>query len=173
MLPIEIFRHCPRCGSKIDKHALNPLECKYCDFTYFFNPTVAAGAFIHDDAGRVLFVIRAKEPSKGLLGVPGGFIDPGETAEEALSREVREEVNLEIIDVRFLCSSPNHYLYREVTYPVCDLMFTARAIAPETAEALDGVASFVWHYPATLTDDELAFPSLKNARRLLLKGGKS
>jgi len=148
--------------------AVNPLACVDCGFTYFFNPTVAAGAFISDEQGKMLFVRRAKDPAKGLLGVPGGFIDVGESAEEALRREVREEVNLEIVQIRFVCSCPNYYHYRDVTYPVCDLMFAAVAINPHTAQALDGVDAFEWHHPASVSDIELAFPSIRMARGMLV-----
>lgn len=47
------------------------------------------------DGDRVLLVLRGKEPSKGLWSVPGGRVEPGETALEAARREIREETGLE------------------------------------------------------------------------------
>lgn len=168
MQPLHLFRHCPACGAAVTP-GRNPLSCGGCGATYFFNPTVAAGAYIHNAAGECLLVRRAKEPAKGLFGLPGGFIDIGETAEEALHREVREEVGVEIADVRYLCSCPNMYVYRGVTYPVCDLIFTATAINPETVQALDGVAGYEWRGLNEVTEDELAFPSMKLGLRTLLE----
>lgn len=169
MQPLHQFRHCPRCAAGVPTGA-NPLACPACGFTYFFNPTVAAAAYIFDPRRRVLFIRRAKEPAKGLLAVPGGFIDIGETAEDALRREVREEVGIAVADVRFLCSCPNEYPYRGVTYPVCDLIFTATTPDPDAAKAKSEVAGIEWRRPEDVTEAELAFPSLKLGLRLIREG---
>jgi ADP-ribose pyrophosphatase YjhB (NUDIX family) len=163
MLPSELFRFCPRCG--VTRDATNvgqiPLRCGACGLTFFFNPSVAAAAWVHDPQGRVLLIRRAKEPAAGKFAIPGGFLDIGETAEEGLRREVREEVGLEIDRLRFFASYPNLYHYRDVTYPVLDLVFLADAIKPEEAQALDAVAGIEWKLPADVDPEELAFPSLK------------
>jgi ADP-ribose pyrophosphatase YjhB (NUDIX family) len=52
------------------------------------------GAVIRDDAGRLLLVRRGHEPDRGLWSVPGGRVEPDETDEEAVVREVREETGL-------------------------------------------------------------------------------
>jgi len=168
MLPVELFRHCPRCGSELPNRA-NPLHCPACGLRYFFNPTCAAAGFLRDDDGRTLFIRRAKEPAKGKLAVPGGFIDIGETAEEALRRETLEEVGVTIADIRYVCSCTNLYPYAGVLYPVVDVIFTARAVNPEAAEPLDGVAGLAWLRPAEVNEGELAFPSLMKAWKLLKK----
>jgi ADP-ribose pyrophosphatase YjhB (NUDIX family) len=169
MLPAELFRFCPRCGAAARPGAVGqaPFRCPACDLTYFFNPAVAAGAWVFDRAGRVLLVRRAHDPQKGMFGLPGGFLDAGEGAVEGLRREVREEVGLEVDGVAFLASVPNRYEYRGVTYPVVDLIFTAEAVAPETARPLDGVAGVEWHRPADIDPAELAFPSMKETVGLL------
>ncbi len=84
----------------------------------------------------MLLIRRAKEPAKGKLAPPGGFIDVGETAEQGVRREVREEVGIELDHIHFLCSQPNQYFYKEVTYPVLDFFFTARALNADGAAAL-------------------------------------
>ena len=164
MFPAELFRFCPRCGAA--RAAANvgqiPLRCEACGLVFFFNPTVSAAAFVFDSLGRALFIRRAHEPAKGKLGIPGGFGDIGETAEAAVRREVREEVGLEVENVVFLGSFPNDYHYREVTYPVVDLVFTASAIEPESARSLDGVLGLEWHRPADVDANELAFPSIRH-----------
>ena len=100
-----------------------------------------------------------------------GAVVDGEHAiaqnEDALRREIREEVGIEIEDVRFLMTSPNFYLYKGVTYPVCDLLFLGRALAPESARALDGVAGLEWRTLESLDEGEFAFESMRAALRRL------
>lgn len=161
--PIECFRCCPKCGQPVRRAATNAIQCPACGFLYHFNPVVAVGALIVNDEGRMLWIRRAKEPAKGKLGLPGGFADVGETAEEALRREVREEVNLELGPLEFLCTCPNQYAYEDVTYPVLDLFYTARPCAAESVAALDDVESFCWLKPQEVRPEGIAFPSVKVA----------
>ena len=55
-----------------------------------------AGAVVRDTSGRVLLVLRANEPSRGMWSIPGGRIEPGESARAAAVREVREETGLDV-----------------------------------------------------------------------------
>ena len=54
------------------------------------------GAVIKDPAGRLLLIKRGHEPGAGLWSLPGGRIEPGETHQQALAREVLEETNLRV-----------------------------------------------------------------------------
>jgi len=163
--PWQIFRFCPRCGAEraaTSQHAA-PFRCDACQFLYFFNPAVAVAALILRDDGKALFIRRAKDPAKGRLALVGGFVDIGESAEHALRREVHEEVQLELDELRFISSHPNDYPYQDTIYPVVDLIFVARTPDHGRAEALDGVASFEWLDPHTIELEDLAFPSMRDA----------
>jgi 8-oxo-dGTP pyrophosphatase MutT (NUDIX family) len=162
--PWRLFAHCPRCGATQDQRDA-PFRCRACGFTYFFNTATAVAGLLRRDDGRVLFIRRAKEPAKGALGLPGGFVDPGESAEEALRREVREEVGLEIASVRYLSSHANTYAYAGVRYPTLDLFYDVVPIAPDTAQALDAVDALVWDDPLTVDLDGIAFESMRAALR--------
>jgi NAD+ diphosphatase len=162
--PALFFHHCPKCGAKQQSSpAGNVFVCAACDFRLFFNPAVAIAVFIRRDDDRALFIHRAKDPGKGRLAPPGGFIDFGETAENAAHREIREEVGLELTELEFLCSQPNTYHYADVTYPVLDCFFTARAVNADAATALDDVAKFEWLDPRTVAPEAMAFPSMQAA----------
>jgi 8-oxo-dGTP diphosphatase len=60
------------------------------------------GAIMNDDDGRLLLILRGHEPGKGLWSVPGGRIEPGETDQQAVVREVFEETGLEVACGRLL-----------------------------------------------------------------------
>jgi len=55
------------------------------------------GAIITGPGGRLLLIRRGKEPEAGRWSLPGGRIEPGETDEQALVREVREETGLQVV----------------------------------------------------------------------------
>jgi ADP-ribose pyrophosphatase YjhB (NUDIX family) len=54
----------------------------------------AVGAVVRGADGRLLLILRGKEPAKGCWSLPGGRVEPGETHEEAVVREVAEETGL-------------------------------------------------------------------------------
>jgi ADP-ribose pyrophosphatase YjhB (NUDIX family) len=161
--PRALFRCCPRCGASLAGTGANPLACGACGFAYFFNPTVSAAGILVGPDGRALFIRRAHDPAKGALALAGGFVDAGERPEDALCREVREEVGVDLADVGYLCSLPNRYPYRGVTYHVIDLVFTARVLNSAEARPLDGATAVEWHDPRTLDPGSLAFPSMRVA----------
>jgi len=65
---------------------------------YPAQPLVGVGAVVVNETGdRVLVVRRAREPSRGLWSIPGGLLELGETLQEAVVREVREECGVDIV----------------------------------------------------------------------------
>jgi ADP-ribose pyrophosphatase YjhB (NUDIX family) len=108
-----------------------------------------------------------------MLSIPGGFVDIGETAEDGLRRELREEVNLEVTALEFLCTQPNVYHYQGVTYPVLDLFFVTEAVPGHVAAALEDVESLCWLDPAEVAPEEIAFPSVREGLRRFLAGRAS
>jgi NADH pyrophosphatase NudC (nudix superfamily) len=163
--PRATFRFCPSCGQK----ALAPsegryFECSTCGYRLYHNTTVAVAPLIFCD-DKLLLVRRARDPHRGKLGVPGGFVDAGESAEAALRRELDEELKLRISAFSYFGGWPNQYPYRGITYDVLDLYFLVRTSGRLQIEPSE-VQSVEWHDPWELSDTELAFPSLRAALAL-------
>ena len=134
------FRYCPKCGSGDMQFNGKKLFCRACGFTYFFNTATAVCALIQDTQGRLLVVTRAQNPGQGTLDLPGGFVDPGETTEQALHREIQEELGVNITHCQYFASAPNTYPYRGVKYPTCDNAFQCQIDHPECIQATDDIS---------------------------------
>lgn len=136
---INDLNYCPICKSQNIKNILNPKSqgsnistrkwfCPDCGFDLYCNIAAAVGLILYDDEQNVLFEVRAKEPRKGFIVIPGGFVDADERAEEAVLREAREEIGLEISekDLTYLTTFPNTYEYKSIVYKTCDMFFSAK-----------------------------------------------
>lgn len=162
----RVFRYCPKCGAAALKFVGPKLvRCEACGFELFLNAAAAVAGLIFDKQGRLLLVVRAREPGKGKWDLPGGFADPGESAEAALRREVREELDLEITSLRYLHSEPNVYEYSGVRYATVDLGFVCAVADVSRARAAEGeIETVVFERPEEIEPDRLAFAS---TRRLI------
>jgi ADP-ribose pyrophosphatase YjhB (NUDIX family) len=91
----ERHSHCGYCGAPFPSGAAWPRTCANCGQVSYLNPLPVAVALVPVDGG-LLVVRRAIEPGRGRLALPGGYINFGETWQEACAREVREETGLAI-----------------------------------------------------------------------------
>ena len=111
--PENVISYCPKCGSdEFVFEGERSFLCGKCKFNFFINSAAAVAVLMVNDKGQLLLTKRAFEPQKGMLDLPGGFVDPGETVEEAAVREVKEELNLDVHHLRYLISQCNEYEYR-------------------------------------------------------------
>lgn len=159
------FSRCPRCASaKLELHEERRYGCPECGFVYFHNVATGAGVWLLS-GGELLLLKRGKEPGRGLYTIPGGFVDPGESAEEATVRECREEIGLEIAagQLSYLTSAPNYYTYREIPYVTCDIFFWAEI--PAFHAEVDGTEATekLLIAPDRIDESILAFPSTRAA----------
>lgn len=120
------MKTCPVCRKLTLEYKKNHWVCGDCGFDLYNNVAAAVGLILYTEDNQVLLEKRAKEPRKGFLALPGGFIDADESAEFACVREVKEEIGLDVIesDINFVGTSPNTYAYKNITYKTCDMFFS-------------------------------------------------
>jgi NAD+ diphosphatase len=166
---------CPHCGlSGYQYHDGKYWFCPSCQFTYYHNVASSASVILEID-GSFLMLVRNRNPRKGMLGVPGGFVDPDERAEDAAIRECREETGLEADSLSFVGSWPNEYIYKDVTYKTCDLYFSARLTGTFESLNLDSreVAAFRLVSPEDIDSAPIAFESARKAILAYLENRKN
>lgn len=168
---LEKFAYCPVCGSKhFAEHNAKSKQCENCGFTYYLNPSAATAAFIINSRGELLVERRGKEPAKGTLDLPGGFIDNDETAEEGVAREILEETGLKVTSARYMFSLPNIYLYSGMTIHTLDIFF--RCTVEEGAEpvAADDAAECLWLPLSEIHTEQFGLRSIRQALYMFLQG---
>ncbi len=145
MHPLSKFHFCPVCGSaRFVANSDKSKKCADCGFEYFLNASAANVAFILNARSELLVVTRKKEPAQGTLDLPGGFADIGETAEEGVMREVREETGLEVTALRYLFSRPNSYPYSGFEVKTLDSFYLCQVRDADSARPHDDAADLQW-----------------------------
>ncbi len=155
------FRFCPRCATPLQSlHRYDRVRpvCPACDFVHFADPKVAVIALVIAGSA-VLLVRRAVDPGKGLWSLPGGYMDAGEMPDEAVRREVREEVGLAIDVGALIAIFPMENGAGRRTGIV--LAYTAAVVGANLhVQAEDDVSEAGWFGPKEIPNN-LAFDSTK------------
>ncbi len=160
----EAYQYCPHCGAANPAPGTAPFRCLHCEHTVFFGPVAAVGGIVTRDDGNALFLRRARDPGKGKWGLPGGFIDQGETVEHALAREVKEETGLEVSSSVYLTSFPNEYAYRGYIASVIDVFYICQVSDPSNIVLEEAeLDQFQWCEPDEALLANLAFESNRRA----------
>jgi ADP-ribose pyrophosphatase YjhB (NUDIX family) len=158
---LEQTRHCPRCGAAPEVRLPRSLHCPSCGLRAYFNPKPVACVIARDAAGGVVLVRRAHEPGAGRWSMPGGFVDLGESVEDAARREVREELEADV-ELGGLVG-----VYSSGEDRVVVIVYAARLDGePRTTDEVTEVRAFA---PDDLPWAELAFTSDELALRDVLR----
>ena len=98
------YEYCPYCGVELETRYVfgdDRRVCPQCAFVQFKDPKVAVIGFV-TVGDEILLIRRGVEPAKGQWALPGGYMDAGEMPRGALSRELREEVGIDVHPGEFL-----------------------------------------------------------------------
>lgn len=98
-------RFCGRCGIPLKtKTTERAKECPQCGQLHF--PRLAPAIIVLVERGNQLLLARSRHFMPGMYSVLAGFVEPGESLEEAVIREIREEVGIEVKDITYFSSQP-------------------------------------------------------------------
>ena len=153
----EPFRFCPLCGADLPAPERDGgTRCPSCGRIWYRNPAPTVGVVLVRD-GRALVTVRAGDPEKGRIDVPGGFLAPEEDALEGLRREVREELGVEIEVEEEDCTSFATHRYGDDGIVVLAIGFVGRIVEGEP-QPNDDVADVRWITADELDDVDFAWP---------------
>jgi len=169
--PLALFRYCPVCGSsKFIAKQENAKICENCGFNYYINPSAAVAAFIINKEGELLVGRRAHDPAKGTLDLPGGFVALEETGEEAVKREIKEELNLTVTKAEMIFTIPNRYRWSGMTIPTLDLFYHCEVENLDELKPLDDVVETFFIKLDYIHPEDFGLASIREAISLYQEG---
>ncbi|MCP4178597.1 MAG: NUDIX domain-containing protein [bacterium] len=155
--------YCPKCGYQtFEPDTEKSFRCSKCSFQFFLNTAAAVTAIIKNSKGEILFTVRKHDPVKGTLDLPGGFSEYGETGEEALKREIKEELNIELTDITYFKTLPNIYKYAYVVYNTLDLIYNCTTQSMTDIKPSDDVSDYKFIHLDNVNIDDIGLISVKN-----------
>jgi NAD+ diphosphatase len=161
--PSKIIQYCPKCGSHdFLFDGIKRFSCSACKFIYYINAATAVCGIIELPDNRIILTRRKHEPQEGMLDLPGGFVDIMERAEDALIREIKEELNLEIPHPEFFSTFPNEYNFKGISYFTCDLAFIIQLTEMPELKPADDVSEAIFTHPKEIKFETIGFSSIKN-----------
>lgn len=154
---------CPVCGQKTTAQNSRFYLCPKGHHLYI-KPVPCNAAIFENKQGQILLIKRKYDPGKDKFDLPGGFIEPNETIEESLVREIKEELGIKIQDYEYLGSYFDRYLFKGMNYYTLAAVFACK-LKKEVVQALDDVGEIVFVDKKKLPFGKFAFESIEKAIR--------
>lgn len=126
---------CEVCGTKLGQTSELVWHCSKCSAHRYANPKPCVDIALFDENNHVLMAVRAVDPDKGKMDLPGGFMEIDETLEQALYREVEEELGLAPEDFTkpvYVSSRTHDYEFEGGIHKNIVMLFCARLNAPKS-----------------------------------------
>jgi NADH pyrophosphatase NudC (nudix superfamily) len=162
---LKAYKHCIYCGGSVSI-SRNKITCQHCHKARFVNPSPAVTALLLRN-DEILLVKRAVDPSKDKWDLPGGFIDLNENYENAIQREMQEELGIKIKSLTYFNSVIERYLYQEVNEYVLVVNFLAVSESEEFKPD-DDIADAKYFNLNEALQLELAFPTVEKVIKDLI-----
>lgn len=168
---LDQYKFCFKCGGQLEFQEKNLLICKSCGYHNYINPIAANGAVLENEQGEILLVVRKVDPQKGMLDVPGGFVDLDENVEESMKRELIEELGFSPKNLKYYTSYPDEYFYDGVLFPTLILLFVGR-VKDEKIIPHDDISGYKFYKKEEIPFDNIAFEGLKKTLKKYINDRK-
>lgn len=162
MIIDSMYHFCPHCASPQIRRTHRQYFCTSCQFVWYIDPAPCNAVIIHNKKREIVLVKRKYPPKRGQWDVPGGFIEPGETAEESIIREMKEELHADIKELHYLTTATDMYTYKGTTKYTFGIIFTATIISP-VLTANDDISVAEWVPTKEVLKRKIAFNSVRKA----------
>ncbi len=130
------------------------MECELCKFN---SPKGTVGAIILRD-NKLLLLKRNMEPFKGMWDLPGGFMDAGETPDETIKREIKEELGLKVDDAIFIKHVAGTAFFKDKQFSVINFFYFAD-IKDQNIKLNDENSEFSWAPLKDIKPENIAYDS--------------
>lgn len=159
------LKFCRRCGSGLTTLDSISFQCE-SGHSIYSNPSPATAAIILNAEKEILVGERSLDPHKGMLDIPGGFVDGKETCEAALARELFEETGLEPTDYTdpiYFLSCIDDYEYEGEIVTVLTVVYAVGILGEPDIEAQTDMASLYFSDTLKLKSEDFCFRSAQES----------
>jgi len=161
MDPQQAFKYCPRCKSELRLSNNKKLTCANCGWVSYINAVPCNAVLIVNNKNEVLLVERKTDPFTGYWDMPGGFVELNETIEDSVRREVKEELGVEVSDLKYFMSTYDRYLFKGLNDFTLGLTFIAKIQPGAKITVGDDAQSYKYFGKEAIPWDRVAFKSIK------------
>lgn len=168
-MDLDHYKFCSMCGGRLKRNGLN-LHCAACDFVNYQNARPTATAIIVKGS-KTLLVKRAEEPYRGWWDLPAGYVGRGESAEDTLRREMKEELGISIQFKKFLGTYPGTATSGPDRFHILSLAYLVAPLGMPKVVDKKEIEEFAWLSKKDFPK-KIAFDSNRNIVRDFLKTWK-
>lgn len=159
---ISKFRYCPNCKNPLEKIGDRIINCKNCGFHFYFNPASTNALILENNKGEILLTKRKFPPKKGFWDTPGGFITFKENVEESLRREIKEELGINLKQIKYFGSYWSYYPYKGINYQTLCHVFTSK-YQDEKILNRDDITAHKFFAKDKIPFDKISFDDIRQA----------
>ncbi|MBI3486335.1 NUDIX domain-containing protein [Candidatus Daviesbacteria bacterium] len=162
------IKYCYICGSELEKKSDALFICKKSAHHIYTNAKPCNGVIIENKKGEILLVKRKFPPKQGSWDLPGGFINPAESLEQSVVREIKEELEVELKREIYVKSYSDRYLFEGINYHTICVIFTGE-IGEQIPKAADDALELKFFPKDKIPYSEIGFDGIKLALKDYLR----